>query len=666
MLQRVSALLVVLSSVPTSGYPQGTEIIEGVPIYNYDLARLARVGRSPANQLALYEMMSKPGANKPHKKDIDDIEWIIVMNDNVTDKQVDDLCHDRAAHGCLSEGHPDEKGIPITGVKATVAGLTKLLRNHTGEVKHIEPNLPIYLPPGEAHFEKDHRKGKGAALLESFDEADYGGRYYVMQQIADGFVTGKQYSKLAGATDEYTKWDKTGSPVIIVGDDFQTIKSNGITSDTIVADYAEWWSQHTGKKANIGNLKPTDAPTTKEPEFGRRRRSSSTPRPTPRKKSSDTKAASPSEVRRRRSKKPDFSPGKPDYRWGLDRVDDRKGFDKSYDFAYDGHGVHVYVLDTGIKLDHMDFWTDDGGSRAIPTIEMWGTEVMECSGPKDATCAIDRFGHGTHCAGSVAGETSGVAKGATIHAVKVLGDDGKGSDLGLAMAVDWIMTKGERPAILSMSLGRRGKSPTMEDVVKKAIKSGLTVVVAAGNENLDACGNSPAYIDGAITVGATTEDDARADFSNYGSCVDIFAPGKSIKSAYYAGAARYATMSGTSMACPHVSGFAAMLLQANPKLTPAEVKALILKEATPNMMTGIGSRSPDLMLYVSPNPSWGASAKSGSKSGRSAKKPDVGPRGRRRRRRRRSRGKKSSKKTSRRRRRRRRRRSTTTAAPAGM
>merc|ERR1719240_408147 len=129
-----------------------------------------------------------------------------------------------------------------------------------------------------------------------------------------------------------------------------------------------------------------------------------------------------------------------------------------------------------------------------------------------------------------------------------------------------------------MSLGRRGKSATMADVLDKAIDGGLTVV-AAGNEKMDACGNSPAFVEKVITVAATTPEDSKADFSNYGSCVDIFAPGKSIRSAYFAGAARFTTMSGTSMACPHVSGFAALVLQANPTLKPAQVKEILLKDA---------------------------------------------------------------------------------------
>jgi len=219
-----------------------------------------------------------------------------------------------------------------------------------------------------------------------------------------------------------------------------------------------------------------------------------------------------------------------------------------------------------------------------------------------------------------------VAKGATIHAVKVLGDDGKGSDLGVAIAVDWIMRKGQRPTVLSMSLGRRGTSATMSETLKKATDAGLTVVVAAGNENADACGNSPAFVPEVITVGATTKEDSRADFSNYGECLDIFAPGKSILSAYYAGAARFGTMSGTSMACPHVAGVAALMLQANPKLKPDEIKSMMKKEGIKDKMLSTGPRSPDLMLYVNPRPSWAAGPRK-----KPTPSPANGPEARRRR-----------------------------------
>lgn len=568
-----------------------TEIIEGVPVYNYDLARLARVGQQPKNDVALLQMM-EGGPNHPQPDD--EIEWLVVMKDGVTDKQVDNLCHDKNAHKCLSEGHPDEHGVPITGITTNIKDLRKLLRSHPGEVKAVEPNLPIFIPKLEDHFGKDAKKGE--ALIEYLDE----GFYYVMRHIADDFVTGQQYSSLSGAKNRFDAVSKDGNPTMVADSNYNEVAYAGARSRTIKHDFVNWWSQHTGKKPNPS--KPTPAPA---PAPGPLQPKSDKPKPT----QSPKAPAQPQATRRRRSIAPLAE-------WNLDRIDDRKGLDHSYSFPYDGYGVHVYVLDTGININHEDFKNDDGSSRVIPTIEMWGTEVNECSGPGDTTCAVDRMGHGTHCAGTVGGERSGVAKGATIHGVKVLSDEGAGSDLGVVMAIDWIMSKGARPAVLSMSLGRRGKSEALANALNKAMDDGISVVVAAGNENLDACGNSPAYVPRVITVGATAHDDSRADFSNYGSCVDIFAPGKDIRSAYYAGAARFLPMSGTSMACPAVAGVVAQILQTNPNMKPDDVAKLVIKEGTKDVMQGAGQRSPDLLLYVNPNPEW--NKKSGAKTPRSA------------------------------------------------
>jgi subtilisin family serine protease len=547
--------------------------------------------------------MIESGGNAP--EDEDDIEWIIEVKDGITDKQVDDICHDAAVHACLSEGHPDEHGLPVTGVKATILGLTKLLANHTGEVLHVEPNLPIFIPADEAHVDiesKQKSKQREEALLQTFS-----GPYYVMRHITDDFVVGETYSGMSSAVDRFYAHTKdAGGPVMIADNKFEAVKYHGTHSKSIERDFANWWTAHTGKKVPSAP-KPTPAPPAADAD-----EEESEDAPVPAETDDKPKKKVDNDVRRRRVNT------KTDY-WGLDRIDADQGLDNHYEAPYDGHGVHVYVMDTGIKHDHTDFMAADGkASRAETTLEMWGSTVMECSGPADVTCAADRQGHGTHCAGSVGGEYSGVAKGATIHGVKVLGDDGLGSDLGVAMAIDWIMTKGKRPAVLSMSLGRRGSSTLMADILKKATDSGLVVVVAAGNEGMDACGNSPAFVREAITVAAATEEDTKADFSNYGSCVDIFAPGKSIRSAYYSGAAVFAKLSGTSMACPQVAGFAAMVLQANPKLSSQEVKEIVLNDGIRNKMLSAGPRSPDLMLHVKRNPTWGKSAKSTSgKSGKS-------------------------------------------------
>merc|ERR1719379_631726 len=197
---------------------------------------------------------------------------------------------------------------------------------------------------------------------------------------------------------------------------------------------------------------------------------------------------------------------------------------------------------------HVDF-----GERAIPTIEVLGNGVIECAAD-DASCARDVQGHGTHCAGTIGGTEYGVAKGATIHAVKVLSDSGRGSFSWFVEALDWVVTKGQRPAVFSASLGGQGNIGFVETAIDRATAAGVVVVVAAGNDNMDACGFSPAHVSSAITVGATRSDDTRAYYSNYGSCLDIFAPGSSITSAAVSSDSSSATMSGTSMACPHVAG----------------------------------------------------------------------------------------------------------------
>merc|ERR1711937_606060 len=169
-------------------------------------------------------------------------------------------------------------------------------------------------------------------------------------------------------------------------------------------------------------------------------------------------------------------------------------------------------------------------------------------------CARDAQGHGTHCAGTIGGAQYGVAKGATIHAVKVLSDSGSGSFSWFVEALDWVVTKGQRPAVFSASLGGSRNIGFVETAIDRATAAGVVVVVAAGNDNMDACSFSPAHVGSAITVGATRSDDNRAWYSNHGSCLDIFAPGSSITSAGVSSDSASATMSGTSMACPHVAG----------------------------------------------------------------------------------------------------------------
>jgi len=286
--------------------------------------------------------------------------------------------------------------------------------------------------------------------------------------------------------------------------------------------------------------------------------------------------------------------------WGLDRIDADQGLDQEYDNqGLTGKGVHVYVTDTGIRTTHSDF-----GGRAVPSLEALGNGVVECNG--DPNCALDNDGHGTHCAGIVGGNLFGVAKEATLHAAKVLDDLGSGSFAFFAQAVDFIVTRGERPAVISSSLGGRGSVRFVNNVINRAVASGITVVVAAGNEgdssDPDACGVSPAGVPAAITVGSIGDarfNDRRSPFSNIGSCVDVFAPGGLIPSDGIESDDDTAFLSGTSMACPHVAGAAALLLGQNPSRTPTQVSNLILSQAATNKISDVGIGSPNKLLDIS-------------------------------------------------------------------
>jgi len=244
--------------------------------------------------------------------------------------------------------------------------------------------------------------------------------------------------------------------------------------------------------------------------------------------------------------------------WGLNRIgaDNRRR---------DGSGTHIYILDTGVRRTHNEF-----SGRAVPSIDAMSGSLQECSRTSNS-CAADKHGHGTHCAGTAAGRTLGVAPRARLYGAKVLGDNGRGSTRGIVSAVDWIASKGSRPRVASMSLGGSGVSSTYQRGIDAAVRAGVTVVVAAGNSNSNACNFSPAFVATAITVGSTDSRDRRSGFSNYGSCVNIWAPGSQVKSAGHRGDSSTATMSGTSMACPHVAGAAALALQASPSSSPSSV-----------------------------------------------------------------------------------------------
>ncbi len=268
--------------------------------------------------------------------------------------------------------------------------------------------------------------------------------------------------------------------------------------------------------------------------------------------------------------------------WGLDRIDQRdRPLNGTYIYTPTGSGVNAYIIDTGIRRTHNDF-----GGRAFAGYDAIG----------DGQNSNDCNGHGTHVAGTVGGSVYGVAKDARLYAVRVLNCSGSGTNSGVIAGIDWVANNHVKPAVANMSLGG-GASTAVDNSVQNAINAGVTMVVAAGNSNANACNYSPARAPNAITVGSTTSTDARSSFSNYGSCLDIFAPGSSITSAWHTSNTATNTISGTSMASPHVAGVAALYLQGSPTASPGTVRNEIVNTATSGRLTGIGSGSPNLLLY---------------------------------------------------------------------
>lgn len=267
--------------------------------------------------------------------------------------------------------------------------------------------------------------------------------------------------------------------------------------------------------------------------------------------------------------------------WGLDRIDQRyRPLDNSYTYPTTAGNVTAYIIDTGIRTTHNDF-----GGRARAGYDAFGGTSADCNG------------HGTHVAGTVGGSTYGVAKGVRLVAVRVLDCSGSGTTAGVIAGVNWVTGNAVKPAVANMSLGGPA-STTLDRAVSTSIASGITYAVAAGNSTANACNSSPARVGSALTVGATTSTDARAYYSNYGTCLDIFAPGSSITAPWYNSNSATRTISGTSMAAPHVAGAAALVLGRFPAYPPSQVGSYLTTNATAGVVTSPGGGSPNRLLFV--------------------------------------------------------------------
>jgi len=295
--------------------------------------------------------------------------------------------------------------------------------------------------------------------------------------------------------------------------------------------------------------------------------------------------------------------------WGLDRIDAREGtLDSIYNYgAFDGSGTRIYVLDTGIRTSHTDFAgrAIAGYSSGCPTGSeaRCGNEWAVDGVITPALAARGCSGHGTHCASTAGGETYGVAKSAAIVAVQVLGCSGSGTSASVIGGMEWAVADAKargQPAVLSMSLGG-GRSSAENQAVASVTAQGLLVLAAAGNENTDACSKSPASAPAAVTVGSITRSGARSGFSNYGTCVDIHAPGSSITAAWVTSNSATNTISGTSMATPHVAGAAAALRGLYPTASPVQISAALVCMSTRDTIRTLPTGTPNTLLFTGKN-----------------------------------------------------------------
>ncbi|MCU4441748.1 S8 family peptidase [Acinetobacter pittii] len=270
--------------------------------------------------------------------------------------------------------------------------------------------------------------------------------------------------------------------------------------------------------------------------------------------------------------------------WGLDRIDQRNlPLDSAYSYLQTGSGTTAYIVDTGILSTHQQF-----SGRVLSGY----TAISDGNGTSDC------HGHGTHVAGTVGGSTYGVAKNVSLVPIRILGCDGSGASSNVIAGLDWILKNGKKPAVVNMSLGGEANT-SLDSAVENLFNNGYVIVVAAGNSNTDACSTSPARVSKAITVAATDSTDARASYSNYGSCVDIFAPGSQINSSWIGSNTATKVLNGTSMATPHVAGVVTEMVQSTPTATPQTISTNLLNQASSNVVKN-PSGSPNRLLYKSP------------------------------------------------------------------